>query len=125
MERRIQIKIGDLSAQGELYRNRIADLVWDALPIVSTFSLWGDEIYFPIPVFEKKMENPAPVVALGDLGYWPDGHCFCIFYGLTPVSSQGEIKPASPVEVIGRLLDDPEKLKKVSGNEKIEITRMM
>ena len=50
---------------------------------------WQDksynEIYFPIPV-EAEAENAATLVEEGDLAYWPEGRCFCIFFSLTPAS---------------------------------------
>ena len=73
----------------------------EALPIESVARTWGDEIYFDIPV-EQAEENAQATVSKGALGYWPAGSCFCIFFGRTPMSSsEDEIVPASPVNVIG------------------------
>ncbi|MBW6463461.1 MAG: hypothetical protein K0B84_04680 [Firmicutes bacterium] len=58
-------------------------------------------MYFPIPV-EIKAENAATLVEEGDLAYWPEGRCFCIFFGLTPASKGSEIRPASPVNLCKR-----------------------
>ena len=69
------------------------------------------EIYFPIPV-QAELEDGQSVVALGDLGYWPPGQAFCIFYGQTPMSTPDEIRPASPVNVIGRVGGDSAVFKK-------------
>ena len=52
-------------------------------------------------------ETAAVVVNVGDLGYWPTGRAFCIFFGLTPGSVPGEIRPASAVNLVGRVTDDP------------------
>ena len=43
---------------------------------------------------------------MGDLGYWPPGKAFCIFFGPTPASCGSEIRPASPVNVFGKLEGD-------------------
>ncbi len=64
---------------------------------------------------EAGPENPQAVVQKGDLGYWPPGHAFCIFYGRTPASSGDEIRPASPVNPLGRVLGDVTILKKAAG----------
>jgi uncharacterized protein len=125
MEKKIKIRIGKIEITAELNPARVADLIWDVLPIHSIFNFWGDEIYFPIPIKEKNMENPSDSVQIGDLAYWPEGHCFCIFYGPTPISSPGRIKPASRVEIIGRLLGDPKELKKVAGEDKIMIEKLL
>jgi len=79
----------------------------EKLPIEAEFSTWGDEIYFPIPV-KMGAENSTDVVELGDIAYWPPGHAFCIFYGATPISGEGEIRPASPVNPLGQIKGDPE-----------------
>ena len=76
------------------------------LPIASFVSTWGDEIYFSIPV-KRGSEHPKAVVELGELGYWPPGNAFCIFYGATPGSTAERIEPASPVNPIGRISSDP------------------
>jgi hypothetical protein len=91
-----------------------------ALPIIAEIATWGDEIYFPIPVKVDK-ENPQQVVALGDIAYWPPGNALCIFFGLTPVSVGNEIRPASAVNVIGKVLTNPEVFKKVNDGDRIKI----
>ena len=94
----------------ELNDSKTARMVWNALPLECEFNTWGDEIYFAIPV-ETGPEDPQATVQVGDLGYWPPGHAFCIFYGRTPASAGDEIRPASPVNPIGRVLDDVTVLK--------------
>ena len=92
----------------------------DALPIEATARTWGDEIYFDIPV-DVDAENARPTVSKGDLAYWPAGNCFCLFYGRTPMStSDDEIVPASPVNVVGRV-DDPDGLKRHEAGETVTI----
>ena len=77
------------------------------MPICSSFNTWGDEIYFSIPV-EAELDEHAlrEVVEIGDLGYWPPGSAFCIFFGLTPVSEPGKIMPASAVNIVGKVAGD-------------------
>ena len=96
--------------------------LWNSLPIEARANTWGDEIYFSIPV-EAEAENPKEVVELGDLGYWPPGNAFCIFFGPTPASRGDEIRPASPVNVIGRIDGDPLVFRKVRGGEKVVLER--
>ena len=43
------------------------------------------------------------VVEIGDMAYWPEGSCFCIFWGRTPASKGNEIRAASEVNVFGRI----------------------
>jgi len=94
--------------------------VWDALPIHANGGTWGDEIYFQIPV-EADLEDGQETVGLGDLGYWPPGSAFCLFFGRTPASQGDEIRPASEVTVIGKILSDIEPLKRVSSGSPVVI----
>jgi hypothetical protein len=108
MDRLIKIRIGDFMVQGALNESPTASLIWEALPIAGKGNRWGEEIYFAIPV-EAELDNTArAVVELGDLGYWPQGHALCIFFGPTPVSEGDEIRPASPVNLVGKIKGDLE-----------------
>jgi hypothetical protein len=68
-------------------------------------------------------ENPQETVELGDLGYWPPGSSFCIFFGPTPVSRGDEIRPASPVNVFGKVVGNPRVFKKVKDGDLVRIER--
>ncbi len=91
-----------------------------AAPFESRVNTWGDEIYFSTPV-KLGQENAQETVEKGDVAYWPPGNALCIFFGPTPVSSPGEIRPASPVNVFGKVLGDLERLKKVKSGEKVRV----
>ena len=121
-ERRIRITAGAVKADAVLDDSNTAQAVWDALPLSIPGDTWGDEIYFGIPV-KAKPESPQETVELGSLGYWPPGSAFCIFFGRTPASRGDEIRPASPVNVFGRVLGDPTVFKKVSAGTTIRIER--
>ncbi len=95
--------------------------ILDNLPIESTALRWGDEIYFETNI-DIDLENPQETVGKGDVAYWPPGKAICIFFGPTPISSGDEIRPASPVNVWGKILGEIENLKNVSSGEKIIIT---
>jgi hypothetical protein len=110
---KIKIKIGHVVLGGELNDTPTARKVAKALPLKTSFNTWGDEIYFSIPVEAETDESAREEVELGDLGFWPTGKAFCIFFGPTPMSTQGKIVPASAVNVIGRVKGDVTKLKEV------------
>lgn len=120
MARRVRITAGSVSVTAELNDSRTAESIWQALPLEARAATWGDEIYFGIPV-RLAEENAQETVALGDLGYWPPGKAFCIFFGPTPASRGGEIRPASPVNVFGRVLGDPAVLRAVRPGEIIRV----
>ncbi|MBC7233098.1 MAG: hypothetical protein H5T68_07665 [Chloroflexi bacterium] len=118
--RQIQIRAGDVQVIAELNDTYTADAIWKALPLSAVGNRWGDEIYFSIPV-QLQEENAQAVVSSGDLGYWPPGCAFCIFFGPTPVSRGKEIRPASPVNIFGRVVGDPTVLKKVQDGETVVV----
>jgi hypothetical protein len=120
MGNRIRITAGAIETQAELNGTRTAQEIWEVLPIISRVNLWGDEIYFSIPL-GLQLEAGQEVVSMGDLGYWPDGNAFCIFFGLTPVSQGDEIRPASPVTVFGKVIGDATIFKKVAKGTKITV----
>jgi len=122
MAKRIQITAGDVSVAAELNDTKVADVIWEALPLEESGQTWGDEIYFGIPVSAEN-EKPQEVVALGDLGYWPPGSAFCIFFGPTPMSSGDEIRPASPVTVLGKIDGDPTVFKSVASGAAVKIEK--
>ena len=120
--RKITIKTEDLKVDAGLNDSNTAQKIWEALPIEGRVNTWGDEIYFSIPV-NIGVENAEEVVSEGDLGYWPPGNAFCIFFGLTPASQGDEIRPASPVNVFGKIIGDSKVFKKVSSGAKIIIEK--
>jgi hypothetical protein len=99
-----------------------ASRIVDALPIEAHANRWGEEIYFSIPVSLGE-ERSSEIVEMGDLGYWPPGKAFCIFFGKTPASAGEEIRPASPVNVFGKVLGDPQRFRSVSSGSKMRIQR--
>jgi uncharacterized protein len=113
MERSIKIIAGTVEVFATLAACTTADAIWNALPLKSTAQTWGDEIYFDVPVHAGLDDTAREVVDKGDLGYWPSGPAFCIFFGPTPMSKGEEIRPASAVNVFGKVAGDLSVLKKV------------
>lgn len=120
-KKKITIQTADLKLKAVLNNTQTAQKVWDALPIEGKANLWGEEIYFSIPI-EAELENGQEIVHLGDIGYWPPGKAICFFFGPTPVSAGEEIRPYSLVTVIGKLVDNPKELKVVRENDIVTIT---
>jgi len=115
---------GYVSAEISFENNaRTANAILAALPIRGRVNQWGDEIYFNIPVIEKE-ENAIEEVTVGDLGYWPPGHGFCIFFGRTPVSTSDKPRAASPVNIFGRVLDDVTVFRKTKSGEEIIVAKI-
>ena len=121
-KRSITINAGSAEVTAELYDTPTADLVWDALPITASGSTWGDEIYFRTPVSAEE-QDAVPTVDMCAVAYWPPGQAICLFFGPTPMSVGDEIRPASPVNVFGRIVGDPTVLKAVSSGEEVRVER--
>lgn len=118
---KIKITVGNVTLDAELNDSPTAGKVAGILPFVGSFHTWGDEIYFPIPVDASLEDTAQDVVQVGDLGYWPTGKAFCIFFGLTPASKGEEIRPASAVNLIGRVLGDAAALKQVMDETEVSV----
>ena len=118
----ITITAGSVELSAELNDTPTAESIWYALPISASGSTWGDEIYFRIPVAAEP-DDLKEVVDFGDLAYWPPGNAFCIFFGLTPASQGDEIRPASPVAVVGGITGNAAQLRQVAAGTTVTIAR--
>ena len=121
MGKKIRILISDLRVEAELNESRTSQMIWEALPLEAKINLWGEEIYFSIPVKTGLEGGSREVVSAGELGYWPTGHALCIFFGPTPASRGDEIRAASAVNVIGKVLSNPKAFLKVKDGVKIRL----
>lgn len=121
---RIKVTIGKLIVFVKLNESRTAKMIWDNLPLTAKAELWGEEVYFYIkPKMGIEKEYAREVVELGDVAYWPQGACMCLFFGMTPNSRDGKIMPASAVNVFGKLEGDARVLSSVKEGDSIKIER--
>ena len=116
----IKIEFENTSIDAVLNNSETADKIKKILPLSNSVNTWGDEIYFSIGVNDGEIDSKE-VVELGDLGYWPPGNAFCLFFGLTPASEGDKIMPASPVNIIGKIVSDLEILKSIKSGEKVSV----
>lgn len=100
---KIKIFTGEIEAEAELEETPTAKAIYNALPLDGAANRWGDEIYFVIPVRVEMEKDATETVEEGDIAYWPEGSCFCIFFGKTPASKENEIRAASKVNVFGKV----------------------
>lgn len=120
---KIRISVENVSVEAETFDTPTARKILEALPLEGSSNVWGDEIYFSIPLNIKQEPEASEDVKVGDLGYWPAGPAFCIFFGPTPVSTGNQPRAYSPVNVFGRVLGDPRVFKTVPNGAKIKISR--
>lgn len=122
--RRIHIEAGGVSLEAILNDGPTADKVWEALPCDGEANRWGDEIYFALPVIAGEEPDARAEMAVGELGYWPPGNAFCIFFGPTPVSRGAEPRAYSRVNVLGRIDGDATRFGAVSQGARVVLTRV-
>lgn len=123
MMRKILITISNLSVSAELNNSVSADKIWEALPLSGSVNVWGDEIYFEIPVSLKEVSDAQQEVEVGTLAYWPPGSALCVFFGKTPVSTSDKPKAYSPVNILGLVDGDSKVFKIVEAGDQIVIDK--
>jgi len=96
-----------------------------SLPFSVTAHIWGEEIYTDESPIIQSEENAKDLVNLNDVAYWPNGKAVCLFFGPTPLGKKGEIKPYSPVNVIGKIINpDKNILSKMNEGTKITFDKI-
>ena len=123
-DRQIQISTGNLTLAATLNELETANQLWESLPITGRVQIWGDEIYFSIPLNVEEELGSQETVQAGTVAYWPPGSALCLFWGPTPISAPGEIRPASAVNVVGILDNDPNLLAEVPSQAEIIIEKI-
>jgi hypothetical protein len=120
----IVILAENIRLEGKLNDTPTAQALAEALPIEGQAQRWGDEIYFSVPQVVQELDDTAATeVQVGDIGYWPPSRALCLFFGLTPSSLPGQIRPASAVNLVGRLEGDPCCLAEVPEDAMVRVER--
>ncbi|MFQ5951822.1 MAG: cyclophilin-like fold protein [Candidatus Omnitrophota bacterium] len=118
---KIILKTQKVSVTAQFDDSEVSRKILKALPLLSKVSTWGEEIYFPIPVDISSGEGTLDV-NIGDIAYWPEGSCLCVFFGRTPVSTSEKPVPASEVLLVGKVIEGIDGLKKIKSGEKITVS---
>ena len=124
MTAKIKITVGKISIEAEMLNTLTATRIFEALPFEGSANVWGDEIYFEIPLTLEPEPEARADVEVGDLAYWPAGPAFCIFFGPTPVSTGNKPRAYSPVNIFGRVLGDARKFKGVASGAPVKVTKV-
>jgi len=120
---KITITVDNITLEADLNDSLTAEKIAELLPIEGHANVWGDEIYFNIPLNLEVDANARADVDVGELGYWPAGPAFCIFYGPTPVSTDERPRAYSPVNVFGKISGDATRLKGVANGAAVKVSR--
>jgi len=111
------------SFEAELNDSPAAKVIAGKLPLLSEVNTWGDEIYFGIGISCPR-DGQTLEVRVGDIGYWPEGKCLCIFFGPTPASTGADPVPASPVVIVGKTSAPLNLLRSIRDGEKITVSKI-
>jgi len=120
----IAISIETLELEADVSKTPTGEAILAALPLEARVNVWGEEIYFDVAVKLESEANASEIVAVGDLGYWPMGPAFCIFFGPTPLSQGPEPRAYSPVNVFGKIKGDPTVLRRVPDGALVRVIRI-
>ncbi|MDX1441981.1 MAG: cyclophilin-like family protein [Nitrosopumilaceae archaeon] len=121
MKKVIQMVLGTISVDIELDDTnspKTVNSVLKNLPFSVDLNIWGDEIYTSSSPVDVSEENAKTPVSLNDVAFWPTGKAICLFYGPTPIGKKGEITPASPVNVIGKIINPDKTILDVAEGKK-------
>lgn len=117
----VTISSGDVRLTAELDDGPTARKILESLPFEARASLWGDEVYFRIPVSTSLEDGAREVVDVGDVCYWPQGEAMCLFFGPTPASLGDEPRAASAVTVLGRVTEGLGDIGRIGSGEPLKI----
>ncbi len=120
--KKIELVFGEEKVEAFLNDSTTARKLLKILPLKSEVSIWGNELYFEIPL-EADLENGKELMEPGNIAFWPSGNTFCVFYGPTPIGDGSQPRAISPVTVIGKVTDENglEKLKKIKPSDLLEV----
>lgn len=119
--RKIQLNIGSVELTAEVFDTPTAAAMLAALPITSRAQIWGEEVYFSVPVHVAREADARDVVAPGEIAFWVEGDCIAIGFGPTPVSRGDEIRLAAPTNIWAFTRDDVRRLRAVKADAPISV----
>ena len=129
MKKKILVNISELEnitiELNDAFSPKTCKNILDSLPFSVSAHLWGEEIYTDESPISQAEENAKALVDLNDVAYWPSGKAICLFFGPTPIGKKGEIKPYSPVNVVGKITNPGKTiLSKVNDGVKISFEKI-
>jgi hypothetical protein len=121
---KVKITSGHIAVTAQLTESPTARKIADALPLKGRAMRWGAEVYFSIPLQIALEADARHVLKPGELGYWPAGRAFCIFWGRTPVSHGDEPRAASDVNVFGNVQGETSILDGIHNEDEIFVEKL-
>ncbi len=119
----ITISVAEQTFTAALTDSPTAEKLWQALPVEGKGNVWGEEVYFEIPVSAPQEPSAKQDVEVGTIAFWPAGNAFCIFFGPTPVSKSEKPRAYSPVNILGKIEGDVSALRDVPQGTTVKLTK--
>ena len=120
---KIKIFVNEIEAIANLAETETSRQIYKMLPTDGAANKSGDEIYFVIPLKLEPEKNATDVLEKGDIAYWPEGCCLCIFFGSTPNPAKTGLKSSPKVNVFGRLNGDLSEFNNVRNGDLIIVEK--
>ena len=121
---RIRIAWDNGFVEAILAHTPTAQKVWAALPCTSSASIWGEEVYFTMPVQTALEPEARQGVDKGAVCFWVEGSSLALPYGPTPIAQGDACRLVSEVNVLGQIEGDPQALADVRGGIDIRVERV-
>jgi hypothetical protein len=118
---KITLRTQNVLISAEMIDNGVSREILANLPLRSTVNTWGEEIYFSVPLPDMPDEEGTTDVEIGDLAFWPEGSCLCVFFGRTPASTNDKPVPASRVILLGKIREGLEDIRGMTEGEEITV----
>ena len=93
-----------------------------ALPVKSSASTWGEEVYFEVPIEAKLEADARQIVEPGAVCFWTEGGALALPFGRTPISVDARPKLASRCNVLGKIEGDARTLASVRAGDPITVS---
>lgn len=122
--RKARITEGDASLDIVLKDTPTADAIWDALPVSSVASTWGEEVYFSVPVSQPREDDARDLLEMGEIAFWPDGDAIAVVFGRTPISGPGEMRLASASNIWALADGDPTVMRSMRRGDSVRVERL-
>ena len=121
--KKCKITIDKIIFEIVLLETNTAKKIWEALPIISSSRIWGEEIYCYTEVNSEREPEAKCVVEFGEIAYWPMGKAIAIGFGKTPISKETEIRLADYCNIWGKTTFNLKNLKEIKDGRVIKIVK--
>ena len=117
---KIRTRSGEWSA--ELDDSDMSNEIWLSLPFSAEINMLGSQIYFEMPL-DSKVKGDSKTFEKGDIVCWPEADAVCVFFGPTPLSTDGRPVVSFPMKKIGRVTDECSQMEDSGDRMRITLER--